>query len=90
MRPTLKEQLQVSRVPSQDMSSEELVGLLLPRGAKEAVKFWIFRHCKLLWCIVYWNWHDIYEGSENADQYRTWYMKLKRKLFGGNRNQDKV
>lgn len=77
MRPTLEEQIAVSK-----MTDEELVELLRP----PRVKFWLYRHCNLLWSIVYWNWFDIWEGIEDADEYRSWYMKLKRRLFGGNKD----
>ncbi len=76
MRPTLEEQIRISK-----MSDKELIEVLRP----PRVRFWIFRHFELLWHIIHWNWFDIWEGSENADEHRSWYMKLKRRLFGGNK-----
>lgn len=78
MRPLLKDQIKANRI----LTDEELIKLLAP---PRNIEFWIFRHSELLWQILWWNWFDIWEETENADEYRTWYMKLKRKLFGGNK-----
>lgn len=75
-RPTLEEQIRVSK-----MTDEELVQLLAPPGN---VDFWIHWHFEFLWRVIHWNWFDIWEGSEDADKHREWFIKVKRKLFGGN------
>lgn len=79
-RPTLEDQIILSK-----MTREELIDQLMPHGLWQISSFWLHRHCKLLWCVVRWNWFDIWEGSENADEYRAWYIKLKIRLFGGNK-----
>lgn len=81
-RPTLEEQIAVSK-----MTEEELIQALMPHTFLERMEFWIFCHHKLLWHIICWNWFDILEGTEDADKYRSWYIKLKRKLFGDNKEQ---
>jgi len=74
MRLTLEDQIKVNK-----MTDEECV-----KALTSGVSFWIFCRSKFLWTIIYWNWFDIWKGSENADNYRPWYIKLKRKLLGGN------
>lgn len=79
-RPTLEDQIRVSK-----MTREELIDCLIPHTFWEKVNFWIFCHCELSWHIINWNWFDIWEGSESADKYRSWYIRLKRKFWGGNK-----
>lgn len=79
-RPTLENQIRVSK-----MTDEECVKALMPHGFWQRANFWIFNHCRLLWCIIRWNWFDAFGGMEDADKYRPWYIKLKRKLFGDNK-----
>lgn len=81
-RPTLEDQIRVSK-----MTREELIEVLRPHTLLGMVNFWIFRHCELLWHIINWNWFDLWEGTEDADKYRSWYIKLKRKLLGGNKKE---
>ncbi len=71
-KPTLEEQIRVSK-----MTDGECI-----KALTGGWHFWVFRHSELLWTILFWNWFDIWEGSENANSYRSWYMKLKIKLFG--------
>jgi len=79
-RPTLEEQIRVSK-----MTREELIDLFRPHGFWQKVSFWMHWHCESLWHIVRWKWNDMWEGTEDADKYRCWAIKLKRKLFGGNK-----
>lgn len=79
-RPTLEEQIRVSK-----MTDEELREFFLPHGLWQWVDFRIHWHLTFLWHVIHWNWFDIWEGSENADKYRSWDIRLKRKLFGGNK-----
>jgi len=81
-RPTLEEQIRISK-----MTDKECIEALVPSKGLRLINFWIYRHCELLWRIVHWNWFDIWEGTEDADKYRSWYIKLKRRLFGGNSSQ---
>lgn len=78
-RPTLENQIKTSK-----MSGEELVDCLMPHGFWQKVDFQLHWHFNFLWRVIHWNWFDVYEGMGDADKYRTWYIKLKRKLFGGN------
>lgn len=75
----LEDQITVSK-----MTKEELIDCLMPHGFRQKIDFWIFCHCEFLWHVIRWKWFDVWEGSENADKYRPWYIKLKRKFFGGN------
>ena len=77
-RPTLEDQIRANK-----LTDDEVMEFFKPVGR---VEFWIYCHFELLWHIIYWNWFDVWEESENADKYRTWYIKLKRQLFGGNKN----
>lgn len=79
-RPTLGEQIAISK-----MTDEECIKALLPQTSLGKIDFWLHNHCLLVWRIVHWNWFDTWEGSENADKYKSWDMKLKRRLFGGNK-----
>ena len=79
-RPTLEAQIGVSK-----MTRDELMELLLLHTPLKWISFWLHNHCLIVWRIIYWNWFDIWEGSENADKYRSWDIKIKRRLFGGNR-----
>ena len=79
-RPLLEDQVRVSK-----MTTEELVEALMPQTLWQKMSFWLFRHNEFLWTVIRWKWFDIREGSEDADKYRPWYIKLKRKLFGGNK-----
>lgn len=79
-RPTLEEQIRVSK-----MTREELIECLMPSGSYQRFDFWVHNHCILVWRVINWNWFDIWEGIEDADKYRSWEIKLKRKLFGGNK-----
>ena len=76
-RPTLEAQINASK-----RADEEIEKFFRPPGK---FGFWIYCHLNLLWHIRYWKWFDIWEGCENADKYRPWCIKLKRKLFGGNK-----
>jgi hypothetical protein len=76
-RPTLEEQIRISK-----MTDKEAIKALAP---ERNIDLWIHRHCSLLWHIIHWNWFDIWEGTEDADKYRSREIKLKRKLFGGNK-----
>ena len=51
VRPTLEDQIRVSK-----MTDEKCIKLLVPA---RNIEFWIFRHCELLWHILYWRWFDI-------------------------------
>lgn len=79
IRPILEEQIMASK-----MTDEECINALLPQTFLDEIDFWLHNHCLLIWRIIKWNWFDIWEGSEDADRYRSWDIKLKRKLFGGN------
>jgi len=79
-RPTLEDQLAVSK-----MTNEDCVDALMPHVFWQTLSFWMFTYCEFLWRIIHWNWFDIWEETEDADKYRTWYIKLKRKLFGSNK-----
>ena len=81
-RPTLESQIRLSK-----MSEDELKDLFLPHGFWQKLDHQIFLHFESLWEIIHWNWFDIWEGSEDANKYRSWGIKIKRKLFGGNNAQ---
>lgn len=79
-RPTLEDQIRVSK-----MTCEECVEALMPHTFWQKLSFWIYNHCESLWHIIRWKWFDMWEGTEDADKYRCWIIKLKRKFFGGNK-----
>jgi len=81
-RPTLEDQIRVSK-----MTDRECVEALLPHTPFGKVDFWLHWRFSLFWSVIHWNWFDIWEGSENADKYRSWYIKLKRHFFGGNKQR---
>ena len=81
-RPTLEEQIRISK-----MTEEEWIEALLPHGFWQRLDFWMHNYLLLLWRIIHWDWFDVFEGLEDVDKYRPWYMKLKIKLFGGNKEE---
>jgi hypothetical protein len=53
-RPTLKEQIAVSK-----LTDQECVDLLTCKGQPiKQIDFWIFRKVKWLWSLIHWNWFD--------------------------------
>ncbi len=85
-RPTLKGQIDLDE-KIDNMTDEELEKFFSPVTmlGSQRLDLWVDSHSELLWRILHWCWFDSSEGSENADEHRSWYMKLKRKLFGGNK-----
>lgn len=89
-RPTLEEQIKASKATSGETAQsfkptdEEIAQMFTPVGR---VDLWIYNHCELLWHIIHWCWFDIWEGIEDADEHREWFIKVKRKLFGGNKEK---
>ena len=61
MRPTLEEQIRVSK-----LTDEELLRLLAP---PHNLELWMYGHCKLLWRIVSWNW---YNCMTDTTSFRNW------------------
>jgi hypothetical protein len=51
-RPTLKEQIAVSK-----LTDQECIELLKGKGLYR-FDFWIFRKVKWLWSLIHWNWFD--------------------------------
>lgn len=56
-RPTLEEQIQVSKV-----TDEELIETLAPSKGWQGLNFWFFCHAKLLWRVIHWNWLEVMKG----------------------------
>ncbi len=85
-RPTLKDQIDYDEMMD-NMTDQELQDYFSPvtMFGSQRLDLWVSTHCELLWHIIHWSWFDIWEGREDADQHRRWYMKLKRRLFGGNK-----
>ena len=57
MRPTLEEQIRVSK-----MTDEELIKLLM---LPSKIEFWLFRHSQFLYSLLYWSWFCIWCGKKH-------------------------
>ena len=75
-RPTLEDQIALSK-----MSGDELIQLLRPHTFLGWCSFYLHWHCESLWHVVCCKWFDIWEGTEDADGYRCWAIRLKRRLL---------
>ncbi len=52
MRPTLEEQIAVSK-----MADAECIKALRGVGLERA-DFWLYRRLRLVWRVIHWNWFD--------------------------------
>ena len=59
-RPTLKEQIEVSK-----MTDEEIVDLFLPHGFWEKLDFWMCFHCLIIWRLANWNWFNVWTNEKS-------------------------
>ena len=59
MRPTLEEQIRISKMPD-----EECIKALLPSTVSEHIDFWLHNELMLIWRIIHWNWFNLWTGEK--------------------------
>ena len=74
-RPTLKEQIAISK-----LTDEECIRLLLPHTLQARVDFWLHNHFLFLWRLYHWNWFNIWTGERSfrlfaRHSFREWRVK---------------